>query len=286
MTGDGEIEIRESELERRLELADGQLALYARDLRRVLESERRKARELAEANERLAILSRLKSDFLAFISHELRTPLSAMSVLNLMEEAADPEESPILEIVRRGYERLQELIGRGLEYFDWLATERISTAARTDVARVFTKVANLLPGLIEERLQIACPSPPPLVRAEEEHVRRIASVLLDNAAKFSREEERIRIEVTRAGRSVGCSVSDRGVGLSPSMLREVFRPFTVADISHHSRGTGLSLALAKAIVERYGGAIRADSRGEGEGTTVSFDLPAVEDPAEASEVGK
>jgi signal transduction histidine kinase len=55
----------------------------------------------------------------------------------------------------------------------------------------------------------------------------------------------------------------------------LFQPFTIADVMHHAQGTGLSLALAQAMVEAYGGHIRAKSPGVGQGATFVVAFPTV-----------
>jgi len=66
----------------------------------------------------------------------------------------------------------------------------------------------------------------------------------------------------------------RGQGFPPELARYLFRPFTITIPLHHSRGTGLSLALASAIiVETYGGTIQAASPGPGQGASFIVELP-------------
>jgi len=69
------------------------------------------------------------------------------------------------------------------------------------------------------------------------------------------------------------TITDRGQGFPSELARELFRPFTITNPLHHSRGTGLSLALASAIVETYGGTIRAESPGPGQGASFIVELP-------------
>src|SRR3954469_11315262 len=108
------------------------MALYARDLKRIVDAERQKARALAEANARLQILDRLKTDFLSFIAHELRTPLNGMAAIELLDPHGEPhEQAEVIGLLRTGYERLTGFIQKGLEYFDWLATERVAGAEVT-----------------------------------------------------------------------------------------------------------------------------------------------------------
>ena len=87
----------------------------------MVDAERERAQELAEANTRLQLLDQIKSipDLHLF---ELRTPLALMGAFDLYEADGDPlERARITDIIRTGYERLNGFVGRGLEYFDWLA---------------------------------------------------------------------------------------------------------------------------------------------------------------------
>lgn len=272
----GEEPVRVSDIERRLEETDSQLAYYARDLRRAVEAERQRARELAEANARLEILNRLKTDFVVFISHELRTPLHAMSMVGLLDPRGDlQEQSEAIDVVRHGYERLNRFIAEGLRYFEWLATEKVHVDHTIDVGSLVQRIAAEIsaargPGV---QIQVFAPAEPCTVCGKEDAIAEVARTLLDNAVKFSPRDKHVRVDVAIAEDVVVLAVTDRGVGLKPEMTRELFNPFTVADVAHHSSGTGLSLALSKAIVDAHGGSIRAESAGAGKGATFTVELP-------------
>jgi signal transduction histidine kinase len=267
-----------AEVQRQLEMANSQLALYARDLKRLADAERQKARELAAANARLQILDRLKTEFLAFISHELRTPLFAMTAVDMLDPHGDPtEQAEVIGLIRSGYERLEGFIQKGLEYFDWLAIPRVETSTTTDLALIVRWVADTIPGLADPGMdfQIFSSGAPYPVRGEEEDLARVVRILLDNALKFSQQEKAIKLRFHATTDKVTLAIADRGQGFRPELAQELFRPFTIADVLHHSQGTGLNLALASAIVEAYGGWMRAESAGIGKGATFIVELPAV-----------
>jgi signal transduction histidine kinase len=256
-----------------------QMALYARDLKRMVDAERQKARALAEANARLAILDRLKTDFLTFIAHELRTPLSGMLVLDLLDPHGDPHAlAEMIDILRHGYERLEKFIEQGLEYFKWLAAEPCTDqAAVSDLAAVVQTTIDAIRELRNPEVTLVknMPQEPCFVRGESEHLARVVGILLDNAFKFSENDKHIHVSVKTENGQVTLTVSDRGRGFVPEMGPELLRPFTIANVMNHSQGTGLSLALASAIVAVSGGRIFATSMGVGQGATFTVELPAV-----------
>lgn len=257
--------------------SDGQLALYARDLARMVDAERARARELAEANARLQLVDQIKSDFLTFISHELRTPLALMSAFDLYDSESDPtERARITDIIRTGYERLNGFVARGLEYFDWLAGECAPVDELTDVGALVTKLVAAAPSLAEGRAEcrVDVPHDPCLVRGGAPALATCVQALLDNAVKFSNGPAYVVVSVARADDRVRIDVTDRGRGFPPALAQELFRPFTVLDTLHHAKGTGLSLALAAAIIQAHGGSARASSPGIDGGATFTLELPA------------
>jgi two-component system, sensor histidine kinase LadS len=266
------------DVQRQLDLAHAQLLQYANDLKRLLDAERRKAQELAEAHARLQLLDQLKTDFLTFIAHELRTPLSHMNVVDLFDPQGEPQEqAELLDMMRHGYARLHGFIQTGLEYFAWRATARIETPATVDLAEVVRQVAEQTPSLAAPGMDFAitAPSLPCRVRGEERHLATVIQILFDNAVKFSPRECSIRVQLQATGAEVTLTIADRGQGFPPALAWELFQPFTIADVLHHAEGTGLNLALAQAIVTAYGGRLWADSAGVGQGATFVAAFPAV-----------
>jgi signal transduction histidine kinase len=264
------------EIQQQLNMSSSQLALYVRDLRRSAAAEHNKARELADANSRLQILDRLKTDFLAFISHELRTPLNTISAVDILDPQADPKDQrEVIAIIRRGYERLHQFIEKGLEYFNWLAASRADFTLTTDLGRAVVYVIRQLPALRSPQGEFSASGldAPCLIRGAMNHWTSIIHTLLDNAIKFSLSTQHIRVHLqTSAGRAV-LTVTDQGQGFPPELAREVFRPFTITNTRNHSRGSGLSLSLASVITEAYGGTIHAASPGPGKGATFTVDVP-------------
>jgi two-component system CheB/CheR fusion protein len=271
-----------SELEQRLAAADSQLALYARDLREACELQRALSRELAVANELLKIHDRLKTDFLTFISHELRTPLSAMSIVTALGNTSDPhEQAELLEIVQNGYTRLNGFIVKGLEYFEWLAVRQIGARHHIHLEGLLEAAWAHVQGAEERDDDLVIETRGKLdgIEGDPHGIGRLLAILLENSIRFSPEGSPISARILSEGDSVVLSLTDAGSGFSPEAAEELFEPFTVGDVLHHSRGSGLSLALARAIAEAHCGSLVAESRGPGTGATFTLTLPAAETTA-------
>jgi CheY-like chemotaxis protein len=112
------------------------------------------------------------------------------------------------------------------------------------------------------------------------------SNLIHNSYKFGDGPNEITVilELTE-GAEASVIIRDRGIGMSSETLQRVFEPFNQADNSlERSRGgLGLGLALTKGLIELHGGAIRADSRGLGEGAEFTIMLPTTKPPQAAGQ---
>lgn len=149
---------------------------------------------------------------------------------------------------------------------------------------------------------------PGIVNADQRKFKQIIINLLSNAIKFTPRDGEVKVEAkevkirTRPGlrqsdsasmqiiekseekvldgndthqKGIEVSVSDTGIGLNPDALTRVFNRFEQIDGSkgRHYSGTGLGLALTKALVQLHGGVIKAESAGDGKGCSFSFIIP-------------
>ncbi len=262
-----------------LERTQAQLVRYARDLKRTVDAERQKTKQLAEANARLRTLDTLKTNVLTFIGHELRTPLSIMSLALdfLASQSSTEEQAQSLAWLSSGYERLHGLTEKGIEYFKWASAEHSDTTQTTNLGQLVDQTARQMPGLSQPGVdfRFSAPSHPCLVCGAQTHIAKVVEIVLNNALKFSETEPVIRAEVGTSELMGSLTVIDQGQGFPPDIARELFEPFSTFDVSHHAQGTGLNLALARAIVTTYGGQIAAKSEGTGHGATFTVAFPLV-----------
>lgn len=99
--------------------------------------------------------------------------------------------------------------------------------------------------------------------------------LLDNAVKYSPGAGDVTVAIAVSGAEVHLSVRDEGIGLAAGSTERIFAPFDRATNAAERQlpGLGLGLHICRSIVERHGGRIRAESQGEGLGTTIHVWLP-------------
>ena len=124
------------------------------------------------------------------------------------------------------------------------------------------------------------------VLADPERIEQVLFNLLDNSSRYSTKGSTIRVETEFHGESAQVSVIDHGEGIPEDQLEEIFEPFQRGETAATSRtrGTGLGLAVSRAIIEAHGGRIWAESA-PGRGATLIFTLPMSEpDEDDLSEV--
>ena len=114
------------------------------------------------------------------------------------------------------------------------------------------------------------------VRGSDEDLRTAVFNVLDNAIKYSGDQVDVRVRLnTPDEKRIVLSVRDHGVGIPPDDMKSIFKRFY--RVSHrslaHVKGTGLGLFIVKSIAQKHGGKVFAESAGEGQGTTITLELP-------------
>jgi two-component system sensor histidine kinase SenX3 len=112
------------------------------------------------------------------------------------------------------------------------------------------------------------------VRGSAEDLRTAVFNVLDNAIKYSGDAVDVRVHLDMPDeKRIVLSVQDHGVGIPPDDLKSIFKRFYRVNSPAHVKGTGLGLFIVRAIAQKHGGKVFAASEGEGEGTTVTMELP-------------
>jgi len=232
----------------------------------------------------------LKSTFISIISHELKTPVALIkgysSTLRREDAVWDPSTvADGLTVIEEEADRLAALIEDLLDASRLQAGGLKLNAAEVQlpklVSRLVERFATQSP---THKFATDFPADFPSVVGDEERLTQVISNLMSNAVKYSPSGTPITIVGRVEPSRVVITVSDQGPGISPEDLPHVFdRFYRALDAARRTKGTGLGLYLARAVVEAHGGTIWADSH-LGEGTSVSFALPRLEAPAPAQGV--
>jgi two-component system, OmpR family, sensor histidine kinase SenX3 len=114
------------------------------------------------------------------------------------------------------------------------------------------------------------------VLGSNEDLRTAVFNVLDNAIKYSGEQVNVRVRLDAPDeKRIVLSVQDKGVGIPPDDMKSIFKRFY--RVNHrslaHVKGTGLGLFIVKSIAQKHGGRVFAESAGEGQGTTITMELP-------------
>jgi signal transduction histidine kinase len=220
----------------------------------------------------------LKSTFISIISHELKTPVALIKgyTSTLRREDARWDRSIVqdsLEVIEEEADRLTLLIENLLDasrlQAGGLPIKRSDVSLPTLAARLAERFQNQTS---QHKILVDFPAGYPVVLADETRIEQVLSNLVSNAMKYAPEGE-IRISgQVRADVVIVC-VSDQGPGIAPDDIPHVFdRFYRAPDMARHTKGAGLGLFLARAIIEAHGGRIWVDTE-SGHGARICFSLP-------------
>jgi len=231
-------------------------------------------------------LATLSPELLSPFFHEFRTSLTmiktCIALLTNPSVSYDPTElREFLDIVRRGGDRVDRLVRDFLAILKLESgiAEREARQAEEieDVSGAIHSVVHSLHHDIAERnvaVRVVVPEGLPPLPVYEEHLQMMVEKLLQNAVKFSKESGgEITIRVTPDDRGIRFEVSDTGLGIPREEQERVFDHFyQLTRAGLERQGAGLGLAVARGLVELYGGTIRVQSQVD-KGSTFTFVLP-------------
>jgi two-component system, OmpR family, sensor histidine kinase SenX3 len=219
--------------------------------------------------------------FINAVTHELKTPVASIRLYleTLMTRPLDEgKRKEFYGIMLQDSDRLLSTIEQVLR------TGRVSPAS----PRI-----NALPidlgGVVEECLTRARtlhhvppeslsfhPGPPVTILGDPDEVGAAVSNLIDNAVKYSGDPVRVKVETVKVDDKYGAvRVTDQGVGIPKSELKQIFKRFyrVPGPLGARIKGTGLGLYIVRSVAKRHGGRAWAESEGPGQGSTFVLQLP-------------
>ena len=220
----------------------------------------------------------MKSTFISVISHELKTPVALIKgyVGTLRREDITWDSA----IVQESLQVIEEEADRLSGYIENLLDATRLQASGFNIKRSDLQVADLIEHVAarfrtqtaKHTISVKLPPNLPVILADETRINQVFSNLISNAIKYAPGGD-ICISAEVRGENMIFCVSDEGPGIDPNDLPFVFdRFYRAPDAIRQTKGAGLGLYLAKAIVEAHGGRIWIDPE-QGKGARICFNLP-------------
>jgi Osmosensitive K+ channel histidine kinase len=251
-----------------------------------IEDLRLKAKELADAYQRLTELEHARNQFLSAIAHELRTPLMAAN--------------GFIQIIQMGVLNGEALdsafnsVARNLQDITVLTNDILFMQEMDLILPKFQLVdlGSLVAGAVEMqrthaecnqvRLKLVIPSGIPAIQGDAKSLERALIAVLDNAIKFSPDGGDVLVEVNADTSQIGIIIQDQGVGIPLEAQPHIYdRFFHLDKIDNHLfRGIGLGLSIARQVIEQHHGVIRVKSE-PGCGSIFTISLPETNKPSTA-----
>lgn len=258
--------------------------------------------ELIAARAEADKANRAKNEFLSLMSHDLRTPLNAiLGFAQLLEtDRLTPAQAEHVSQILTGGHHLLDLISGVLDITRIESGQLSLSLEPVPIHDIVMREAALVRTIADEHqvtFRVRSLNPGDTVMADRQRLTQILLNLFSNAVKYNRRGGTVTVtgQATAGGR-YRVSVADTGAGIPAAMMDRLFRPFERLGAEQRGiEGTGLGLALAKALAEAMGGVLTVESTVD-EGTTFHLELlaadenvdrvPASQGPAHEIEPGR
>lgn len=222
--------------------------------------------------------------FISNVSHDFRSPLTSIKgyIEAILDGTIPPEmQEKYLNIILFETERLNKLTKSLLELNKFGSRGSMLDITTFDINHTIKTTAQTFEGVCMEKhlsFDLTLTGERLMVQADYGKIQQILYNLIDNAIKFSHNNDTIFIETTTKNEKVFVSVKDTGIGIPKDSINKIWERFYKSDLSRgrDKKGTGLGLAIVKEIINAHNENINCIST-EGVGTEFIFTLPLVED---------
>ncbi|MDD4107342.1 MAG: PAS domain-containing sensor histidine kinase [Prolixibacteraceae bacterium] len=260
-------------------LNSGSVISVARDITRRKNAEF----SLEKAKRRAEESDRLKSVFLTNLSHEIRTPLNIIINFTRMlvdNETGTEDKTEITGIIQQNGTQLLNMINNTIHLSE-IETGSVSLSLKfcginTLIREIYNQFIPLIPDGRDVKMRLSADVPNPAFGfvTDQNKLKEILIILLDNAVKYTLSGEiTIGYEIYRT-EVVKFIVSDTGIGIPEEEQKNIFSRFYRInnEINDITSGSGIGLSIARHYITMLGGELNIESE-QGKGTTASFSLP-------------
>ncbi len=242
--------------------------------------------KLTQTYQELERVTKMKSQFIDVVSHELRTPLTVMrGYVDLLQSecvpGGDPKLSQKLKVIKANTDKLYGLVESML---DVSRLEKGTLQINPEPVRIDAILQEVVGARTSDAsekrqtLTLEIEGEIPLIKADRRRMKDVFNHVIDNAVKYTQEEGRIKVGARDEGRTIHIWIKDNGIGIPLENLGKIFDRFYIVasdDLSHQVDRIGLSLPIARGIVEAHGGRIWVESQ-VGKGSVFHVNLPKVQ----------
>lgn len=218
--------------------------------------------------------------FFADASHELRTPLTALKTsIEVALRDKKSSKKTIEDVLKSNLDEVNELAALNENLLSLARFENNGSSpslSRIDLSEVGHDVIQKLAPLAKKKqITLSEKFEPVVIMADEQYIKKLLTLLLDNAIKYTPNKGTVDVTIVRNERNIVIKVKDSGVGIAKKDVVHIFDRFYRADVSRSkvsSTGFGLGLSIAKKIVQMHRGKIAVVST-EGKGSQFTITLP-------------
>lgn len=226
--------------------------------------------------------------FMNAVTHELKTPIASIRLyLETLQrrDLPDDKRREFYGIMLADSDRLLELVEQVLRA--GRSRQRLLHQSRLDLRTLVRETVELarlrhnLPADALAYVEHVDAEPTATVMGDPDELRAAVSNLIDNAIKYSESNVQVEVELLALGpRRVAVRVRDRGIGISRSELKRIFRRFyrIPEAVAMRFKGSGLGLFIVNSVARKHGGRVSAESDGPGQGSTFTLQLPIAPAP--------